>query len=78
VLAGLLGLAVSSSVGADAGAWSGRVGVAGHLIWYADQQSEMARLRAGGVDWTREDFLWETIEPTKGSFNWSWPDKLMT
>jgi polysaccharide biosynthesis protein PslG len=78
VLAGVLALAASSSVGADAGAWSGRVGVAGHLIWYADQQSEMSRLRAGGVDWTREDFLWDTIEPTKGNFNWSWPDKLMT
>ena len=78
MLAGLLGLAASSSVGADSGAWSGRVGVAGHLIWYADQQSEMTRLRAGGVDWTREDFLWDTIEPTKGSFNWSWPDHLMT
>src|SRR5215211_9288674 len=47
-------------------------------MWDADQETEMRRLHAGGVDWTREDFLWETIEPSKGSFNWSWPDKLMT
>lgn len=78
MLAGALGLCASASVGADSGAWAGRVGVAGHLMWYADQETEMRRLHAGGVDWTREDFLWETIEPSKGSFNWSWPDKLMT
>jgi hypothetical protein len=47
-------------------------------MWYGDRQAEMARLRKHGVDWTREDFLWGTIEPAKGTYNWSWPDKLMT
>jgi glycosyl hydrolase family 42 (putative beta-galactosidase) len=78
VVAGIVAFSASASVGADTGAWTGRVGVAGHLMWYSDQQTEMSRLRAGGVDWTREDFLWDTIEPSKGSFDWSWPDKLMT
>lgn len=77
-LVGALALSSAGSVGASAEAWANRVGIAGHLMWYGDQQAEMGRLRQHGVGWTREDFLWRTIQPTQGTFDWSWPDKLMT
>src|SRR3954467_13656449 len=37
----------------------------------------MARLRTGGVTWTREDFSWATIEPQPGVEDWTNTDKFM-
>lgn len=57
----------------------GRLGVASHLIWLgqSDAEAEMLRIRAGGVDWIREDFRWDLLEPTRGRFNWARTDALM-
>ena len=55
------------------------VGLSSHLFWdgAATQRDEMARMAAGGVGWTREDFNWAAIEPSPGRFLWAKPDCLM-
>jgi hypothetical protein len=58
----------------------GRVGMNSHMVWY-DLPTIEATYRSqiqGGVTRTREDFLWEFIEPTNGQFNWTRTDTLMT
>ncbi|GMU20847.1 MAG: hypothetical protein AMXMBFR13_09430 [Phycisphaerae bacterium] len=39
------------------------------------QLAELAR--HAGVKWTREEFLWHTIEPVEGQFNWSFYDQMV-
>jgi polysaccharide biosynthesis protein PslG len=57
----------------------GQLGVSSHLIWLgeSDAEAEMMRIRAGGVDWIREDFRWDLLEPARGHFNWARTDALM-
>jgi polysaccharide biosynthesis protein PslG len=57
----------------------GRIGVASHLIWLgeSDAEAEMRRIRAGGVEWIREDFRWDLLQPAPGRFDWSRSDALM-
>lgn len=64
---------------APAQAAGGRLGMASHLIWLgeADAEAEMRRIRAGGIDWIREDFRWDLLEPAPGRFDWSRTDALM-
>jgi polysaccharide biosynthesis protein PslG len=60
--------------------YAGKVGLDSHLIWGSESsaESELQRAQAGGVHWVREDFPWNSIEPSRGSFNWSMGDNLMT
>lgn len=57
----------------------GRVGVSSHLFWdpTLDAGVEYAELEACGVEWVREDFLWDTIEPEPGRYDWVRADALM-
>jgi polysaccharide biosynthesis protein PslG len=61
-------------------AYAGKIGLDSHLIWGSESsaESELQRARGGGVQWVREDFPWNSIEPNRGSFNWSMSDNLMT
>ena len=63
----------------EARASGGRLGVSSHLVWLSesDAEAEMLRIRAGGVDWVREDFRWDLLEPAPGRFNWARSDALM-
>jgi hypothetical protein len=70
----------AGAAGDAANPYVGRVGMNSHMVWYdlatieATYQSQIQ----GGVTHTREDFLWEFIEPTNGQFNWTRTDTLMT
>jgi hypothetical protein len=65
---------------AHAASVSGRVGLSTHLFWLgeSDAQYQLTRLRASGIDWVREDFRWDLLEPRKGTMDWSHTDALMT
>jgi hypothetical protein len=65
---------------AHAASISGRVGLSTHLFWLgeSDAQYQLTRLRASGIDWVREDFRWDLLEPRKGTMDWSHTDALMT
>ncbi len=69
----------SGSAAATGAGLSGRVGLSNHLIWESSATiaAEFSRMRAAGVTWDREDFLWSDIERTKGSFNWSRADQIV-
>lgn len=58
----------------------GRIGLSSHLFWLgeADVDKELKRMRTGGVDWIREDFRWDLIEPSQGNFDWRRTDGLMS
>jgi len=53
----------------------GRIGLNTHLQAAGDPlRPQLAEMRAGGVRWIREDFLWSRIEPQPGRFDWSASD----
>lgn len=59
--------------------YAGRVGITDHMVWY-DEPTIEATYRSlidGGITMTREDFLWEFIEPSNGTFSWSRTDRVM-
>jgi hypothetical protein len=55
------------------------VGLYGRLIRRtgADLVGTIARLRSAGVQFSREDFAWETLEPSPGQVDWRTTDALM-
>jgi hypothetical protein len=55
------------------------VGLYGRLMGRtgANLVETITRLRSIGVQFSREDFSWETIEPKPGQLNWSTTDALM-
>lgn len=57
-----------------------RVGFSTHVVWMedAEQLSYLRKLRDGGVTWMREDFPWGALERSKGVWNWTIGDRLMT
>ena len=57
-----------------------RVGFSTHVVWMDDseQLSYLRKLRAGGVVWMREDFSWGALERSKGVWDWTIGDRLMT
>jgi hypothetical protein len=59
--------------------YADRVGFSGSNVWYdaTKQLQYMTKLRSGGVTWLREDFHWGAFEPSPGSWNWSYGDRLM-
>src|SRR4051812_36152990 len=61
------------------GSLVGRVGMASHMFWMneTDARAEYAPLAQNGITWVREDFRWDVLEPTKGSFNWTQSDAVM-
>src|SRR4051794_40635029 len=44
----------------------------------SDLASTAARLRRAGVQYTKEDFNWDIIEPKRGVFTWSATDRWMS
>ena len=47
--------------------------VVSHDLIYASEselEAQFAQIRAGGVNWVREDFAWQVIEPRPGVFDW--------
>lgn len=73
-LAGISAPAASATV-----ALRGRVGVASSALWFseADAKAHYARLAAGGLTWVREDFRWDLVEPSNGTWSWSKTDAVM-
>lgn len=57
----------------------GYAGVASHMFWMSesDVRAGMTTLATNGISWAREDFRWDVLEPSRGSFNWSHSDALM-
>ena len=60
----------STTGSGPAGGYGGRVGlVVSHDLIYAlesELEAQFAQIRAGGVNWVREDFAWQVIEPRPG------------
>ena len=56
-----------------------RVGFSGSNVWYdqTKQLNYMTKLRSAGVTWLREDFHWGAFEPSPGTWNWTYGDRLM-
>jgi len=75
----LIGSSSDGEASAAAVDYTGRVGLSNHLIWESSSviAAEFQRMRAAGVTWDREDFLWSDIERTKGTFNWSRADQFV-
>ncbi len=67
------------STGGSSGSNAGRVGVDSSLFWVDEATSTNAlrTLAQGGVTWNRTDFLWGSIEPSPGQWNWSRSDQLI-
>lgn len=63
--------------GGPARAGAAAVGVEAGIRYRAGTElvSTVARLRAAGVEYTREAIAWQRVEPTRGSFTWSETDK---
>ncbi|MDX6511628.1 MAG: polysaccharide biosynthesis protein PslG [Gaiellaceae bacterium] len=59
--------------------YAGRVGISSHFYWLSEvgARAQMARLKAGGVTWVREDFRWDRLEPQRGTFDWVRTDHVM-
>jgi hypothetical protein len=74
------GQADTSNAAAAASPYAGRVGMNSHMVWYDGQTVEATyrSLVQGGVTRTREDFLWEFIEPQDDQFSWARTDTVMT
>jgi polysaccharide biosynthesis protein PslG len=74
-----LGASAASATAAPGDYFDGRVGVSSHLVWHGSSEAaaEMRRLKSGSVDWVREDFRWDLVEPAPGSFDWRRTDNLM-
>jgi hypothetical protein len=49
------------------------------MVWtnQAEAERQFATLKAGGVDWVREDLPWRLLEPVEGVFDWESGDALM-
>jgi hypothetical protein len=75
----LIGSSSDGSAAAAAVDYTGRVGLSNHLIWESSSviAAEFQRMKAAGVTWDREDFLWSDIERTRGTFNWSRADQFV-
>lgn len=59
---------------------AGRVGMVNHMFWY-DVNTVTATYQSmvdAGVRHTREDFVWNFLEPQNDSFEWSRSDNVMT
>jgi hypothetical protein len=71
--------AAASPQAATAGNSWDRVGLGTHLVWSSEPEVRAVtnRVRAGGVQWIREDFPWRVLEPTRGTYDWSRTDALM-
>lgn len=59
--------------------YTGRIGVSSHFYWLSEAgtRTQMGRLKAVGVDWVREDFRWDRLEPQRGVFDWTRTDHVM-
>ena len=59
--------------------YADRVGFSGSNVWYdqTKQLNYMSKLRSAGVTWLREDFHWGAFEPSPGTWNWTYGDRLM-
>ncbi len=70
----------ASAASAATSAYSGRVGVNGHLVWLGADEiaKQYSRARAGGVEWVREELRWDIVEPKQGQWNFSRGDALFT
>jgi len=64
--------------GGDDARAGGRVGLSTHLNGGPEPiRPQLARFRAAGIQWVREDFVWARIEREPGQFDWRETDALM-
>src|SRR5215217_4649357 len=72
-------VAVMLAVAGCAHSPGGRVGLSTHLLTETGARPgpEMKQIRGAGIDWIREDFSWQSIEPERGRFEWERTDALM-
>ena len=64
--------------GGDDPRGGGRVGLSTHLNGGPEPiRPQLARFRAAGIQWVREDFVWARIEREPGQFHWRETDALM-
>jgi hypothetical protein len=61
------------------GSANDRVGLSTSTVWLpaAEGYRYLRAARDGGITWVREDFVWSTIEPSRGQFRWLRTDALM-
>lgn len=56
----------------------GRFGYSVHINRMSDKTAYADFAKNSNAKTVRDDFMWSEIESTKGSFNWTSPDRLMT
>lgn len=56
----------------------GRFGYSVHINRMSDKAAYIDYAKNSNAKTVRDDFMWSGIESTKGSYNWSAPDNLMT
>jgi hypothetical protein len=54
------------------------VGVDANARAYSDPGDQYDRVAQSGVNWSREELEWDSVEPTKGHLDWSRYDKVFT
>jgi len=77
---GLVGPGSPRAEAAGTSALSDRVGINTSYFWddAATAQANLSQVAAGGVGWVRENFDWTQLEPSRGTFDWTDGDNLMT
>ena len=77
-IVGSLGLLGSAQAGAGA-ALQGRLGFSTHTFWSseADVRAAYTTLASKGINQVREDFRWDQLEPSNGTFSWTKSDNVM-
>jgi hypothetical protein len=70
---------LSRPSGTPAGRLGDIVGISSHLFWFgrSDVDASMAKIRAAGMHWIRDDFNWPQLEPQRGVYDWNRTDNLM-
>ena len=56
----------------------GRFGYSVHINRMSDQSTYTNYAVNSNAKTIRDDFMWSSVESTRGSYNWSGPDKIMT
>ncbi len=81
VLPGLPGLAAAPAGAASAArvipAPARPVGYSGHVAAQPDPARYVSLIEGGGADSLRDDVQWAYVEPARGHFSWSTPDKIV-
>ena len=66
----------SSSARSQVGDLDSPYGLCVHAPSSSFEQGKVDKMMDAGVDWIRIDFVWQWVEPSQNSFNWSAYDSI--